>query len=79
MNNVIVLQAIEDKMDFLFNKVWCNPKNENKDLSKVQDDIKDLYEAYIEIRGHAGAVSGAGLLDTRGFNNVDSIYELTRG
>ncbi len=77
MNNVVVMRAIAERMNWIYNKVIKNPANKDKDLSKWKDEIKDLYEAYFELRGRKGTVVFVQGLDTEA-NNVDSIYQLTR-
>lgn len=77
MNKTVVMTAIEKRMVWIFNNVILNPKNEGKDLTSAKDEIKDLYEAYVELRGKSNSVVNVFGVDTE-FNNVDSIYQLTR-
>lgn len=77
MNNLVVMTAIERRMDWVFNNVWLNPANKGKDLSNTQKELEDLYNAYFELRGHKGSVVFVHGVDCE-VNNVDSIYKLTR-
>lgn len=74
MNNLVVMHAIADRMEFEF-KVLTNPKNKGYDMSKHISDIKDLHEAYFELRGHKGYVSFVQGVDVE-VGNVQSIYDL---
>lgn len=76
MNNNVVMTAINERMSWIYEKVICNPANKGKDLSKWKDEIKDLHDAYMELRGHSGSVAYVQGVDTQ-INNVTSIYALT--
>ena len=77
MNKSVVMTAIERRMDWIYDKMICNPKNEGKDMTTWNHEIKELYDAYMELRGHAGSVVYVAGIDGE-VNNVKSIYELTR-
>lgn len=75
MNNKVVMKAIAREMEWIFDKILTNPKNAGKDLTKYENEIKDLYDAYMELRGNTGRISNiAGCCNE--INDVVSIYEL---
>lgn len=77
MNKNVVMSAIKYKMEWIFNKVLCNPLNLGKDMRDLEEEIKDLYSAYIELRGSSASVSYvAGVCSE--MNTVQSIYDLTK-
>ena len=75
-NKKIVMTAIAKEMEFQF-KIATQPNNDEDFKQKAKDNIKDLYDAYFELRGHRGFVSGIAGVDGE-VGNVDSIYKLTR-
>lgn len=76
MKNQAVMTAIERRMDWLFTQVISNPENQDKDLSMYKEEISDLHESYMELRGHRGSIVFVHGIDTE-VNSVQSIYDLT--
>lgn len=74
MNKDLVMRAIANEMEYLYTKVLTNPKNEGKDLSKWIGEVKELYEAYFELRGHEGTIRFIQGMDVEA-NNVKDIYK----
>lgn len=52
-NKKIVMTAIAKEMEFQF-KIATHPNNDEDFKQKAKDNIKDLYDAYFELRGHRG-------------------------
>ena len=77
MNNKVVMTAIERRMDFIFNKVICNPNNIGKSLKLFEKEIEELYKSYMELRDNSGYDVFVDGLCTE-VNNVQSIYDLTK-
>ena len=76
MNKRVVMSAIAREMNFWFDS-YNNPKNDDNGKKYASDKIKDLYEAYMELRGHKGIVVNIAGSDSEACD-VDSIYTLTR-
>ena len=77
MNNKVVMTAIERRMDFIFNKVICNPNNIGKSLKFFEREIEELYKAYMELRGNTSYDAFVDGFYTE-VNYVQNIYELTK-
>ncbi len=67
-----LLSAIHKEIKWLFEKVLCNPKNDGKDMSKVEGDILCLCDEFFKVRGRRGAVVFSDEMP----NDVESIRAL---
>lgn len=74
--NAVLMTAIYHELELKF-KVYNANQDKPPLIQRTREEIAILHEAYFELRGRRGTVSGILGMDNEP-NSVDSIYVLTR-
>lgn len=73
-NTRLIMHAIAHEIEWMWD-VRCNPKNEHKDMTTLENNIIALANEYFTLRGHSGSVCFITGVDDE-VNTVSSIRDM---